>query len=110
MLSFFRNRFVWIGAVVLALVVGGGLFMNAQGKAKKAKEAEAAAQVKPSPFAAIANGKADVEGGIIQVASRTAGVVKEVDVREGQSVLKGQILARQEADAPRLAVETAMSC
>ncbi len=60
-----------------------------------------------TPYAAVAEGKADVEGGIIQVASRTAGVVKEVDVREGDRVSKGQILARQEDDAPRLAVRTA---
>jgi HlyD family secretion protein len=34
-------------------------------------------------------------------------VVREVDVIEGQRVTKGQILARQEDDAPRLAVATA---
>ena len=60
-----------------------------------------------TPYAAVAEGKADVEGGIIQVASRTAGVVREVDVREGDRVAKGEVLARQEDDAPRLAVRTA---
>jgi HlyD family secretion protein len=48
-----------------------------------------------------------VEGGIIQVASRTAGIVREVNVTEGDKVAKGQVLARQEDDAPRLAVATA---
>ncbi len=60
-----------------------------------------------SAYAAVAEGKADVEGGIIQVASRTAGVVREVDVREGDHVTKGQVLARQEDDAQRLALRTA---
>ena len=60
-----------------------------------------------TPYAAVSEGKADVEGGIIQVASRTAGVVREVDVREGDRVGKGEVLARQEDDAPRLAVQTA---
>jgi HlyD family secretion protein len=60
-----------------------------------------------TPYAAVAEGKADVEGGIIQVASRTAGVVREVNVLEGDTVTKGEVLARQEDDAPRLAVQTA---
>jgi multidrug resistance efflux pump len=97
-----NRRGIWLTAAGL-LVVGGlgiGAFHGAQAK-------HAAAPPPPTPYAAVAEGKADVEGGIIQVASRTAGVVKEVDVREGQSVTKGEILARQESDAPRLAMETA---
>ena len=105
--AFFRNRFVWIGLVAIALVVGGGLFMQGQAKASKAREAAAAAQVKPSPYAAIASGKADVEGGIIQVAARRAGVVRDVLVQEGDDVTKGQVLARLEDDEPRLASERA---
>lgn len=107
MLALFRNRFVWIGLVLVAVVVGGGLFMQGQAKAKKAKEAAAAAQAKPSPYAAIANGKADVEGGIIQVAARRAGVVREVLAQEGDDVRAGQVLARLEDDEPRLASEQA---
>ena len=60
-----------------------------------------------SPYAAVADGKADVEGGIIQVAARTAGIVREVDVVEGDAVTKGEVLARQEDDASRLAADTA---
>lgn len=65
---------------------------------------KAAAPVKPaeSPFAAIANGKVDVEGGIISVAARRGGIVREVFVQEGDEVVKGQILARQEDDEARL--------
>jgi HlyD family secretion protein len=94
--------------VVLLLLGGGGaMFMSGQAKAKKAEEAKAAAAVKPSPYAAIANGKADVEGGIIQVAARRAGVIRDVLVQEGDSVAKGQVLARLEDDEPRLASERA---
>lgn len=103
MFALFRNRFVWFGLVLVAVVVGGGLFMQGQAKARKAQAAAAAAQEKPSPYAAIANGKADVEGGIIQVAARRAGVVREVLVQEGEEVKKGQVLARLEDDEPRLA-------
>jgi len=100
-----RNRFVWIAVVIAILAAGGGLFMQNQAKAEKAKQAEAAASVKPSPYAAIANGKADVEGGIIQVAARRAGVIRDVLVQEGDDVTKGQVLARLEDDEPRLASE-----
>jgi HlyD family secretion protein len=68
-----------------------------------------AAAVKPaeSPFAAIANGKVDVEGGIISVAARRGGIVREVFVQEGDEVVKGQILARQEDDEARLSAARA---
>lgn len=102
-----RNRFVWIAVVLLLLGGGGAMFMSGQAKAKKAEEVKAAAAVKPSPYAAIANGKADVEGGIIQVAARRAGVIREVLVQEGDDVAKGQILARLEDEEPRLASERA---
>ena len=75
---------------------------------QRAGQAQANAAPPPTtPFAAIADGKADVEGGIIQVAARTGGVVRFVYVQEGDTVAKGQVLARQEDDAPRLAVATA---
>lgn len=102
-----RNRFVWIALVLLVLGGGGAMFMSNQAKAKKAEETKAAAAVKPSPYAAIANGKADVEGGIIQVAARRAGVIRDVLVQEGDDVVKGQVLARLEDDEPRLAAERA---
>ena len=50
----------------------------------------------PSPFATIANGKVDIEGGVIEIAARRFGVIKDVLVHEGDVVRKGQVLARQE--------------
>ncbi|MBW8813270.1 MAG: HlyD family efflux transporter periplasmic adaptor subunit [Caulobacterales bacterium] len=105
--ALFRNRFVWIGLVLAVLVAGGVMFMQGQAKAKKAETAAAVAHAKPSPYAAIANGKADVEGGIIQVAARRAGVVREVLAQEGEQVRQGQVLARLEDDEPRLAAAKA---
>lgn len=104
-----RNRFVWI--LIAVLVVGGGgfMFMSGQAKAKKAEAAKAQAAAPPSPYVAVGNGKADVEGGIIQVAARTAGVIKEVDVQEGEPVKKGQVLARLEDEQPRLAAQEAQA-
>ncbi|CAL4868682.1 Multidrug resistance protein MdtA [Asticcacaulis sp. MM231] len=58
----------------------------------------------PSPYAAIAAGKVDVEGGVIEVAARRGGIVEQVFVQEGDIVTKGQILARQEDEDTLLAV------
>ena len=97
---------VWLTVLAAIAVLGvGGAALHRASLQKKA--AAAAVTEAPTPYAAVAEGKADIEGGIIQVASRTAGVVREVDVLEGDTVVKGQVLARQEDDAPRLAVQTA---
>jgi len=55
-----------------------------------------------TPYAAIAAGKVDIEGGLVDVAARAPGIVKEVYVQEGDQVVAGQILARQEDDDSRL--------
>jgi len=105
--AFLKNKWIWIGVVVLVLALVGVTMMSKASAAKKA-EAEKAAQNKvETPYAAIANAKVDVEGGIIQVAARRGGVVKAVFVQEGDTVVTGQILARQEDDEPRLAVARA---
>ena len=105
--AFLKNKWLWIGLVLIVVIVVGFLFMQGQGKAKKAEEEKAAATRVESPYAAIANGKVDVEGGIIQIAARRGGVVREVLVQEGDRVVAGQILARQEDDEPRLALQSA---
>ena len=105
--GFMRRPWFWIVTVILVAAIGGFFLMKA-GAAEKKKQQEAATKAMPtSPFAAIGNGKADVEGGIIQVAARRGGVVKAVYVEEGQQVSAGQVLARQEDDDPRLAVASA---
>ncbi|WP_312162392.1 HlyD family efflux transporter periplasmic adaptor subunit [Phenylobacterium sp.] len=109
MFDFVRNNRIKIALVAaLAVLGGGGVVMSGQAKAKKEQQAKAAAAAAPkSPFVAVANGKADVEGGMIQVAARRAGIVREVYVQEGDKVVKGQILARQEDDEPRLSAARA---
>jgi RND family efflux transporter MFP subunit len=105
--AFLRRPAFWIIIAVVVLGGGGFFFMKSQAAEKKKKLEAAAVQEEPSPYAAIANGKADIEGGIIQIAARRQGIVRDVMVQEGQDVVSGQALAKQEDDDARLAADTA---
>ena len=110
MFGIFRRRWFWIVLLAVFAVGSTGVYMMGQAKAQKAKaEAAEKSQKVDSPYAAIASGKADVEGGIIQVAARRGGVIEEVYVQEGDTVRKGQVLARQEDDELQLAVARAQA-
>ena len=93
------------GRVLLVVGILGFSMMHGAKARQAQKTAHMAAP--DSPYAAIADGKADIEGGVIQVAARAPGVVSQVNVHEGDRVTKGQVLAVQENDNARLAVQTA---
>lgn len=105
--AFLKNKWLWIGVALIVVLVVGFNVMQGNAAKKKAADEKAAAERVESPYAAIANGKVDIEGGIIQIAARRGGVVREVLVQEGDRVVAGQILARQEDDEPRLSLQTA---
>ena len=100
------NRMTALSLIVLATA---GLSLQACQKGPGAPGGKAAVKVPPSPYAAIANGKVDIEGGVVEVAARAPGTVSQVFVQEGDNVTKGEVLARQEDDAQRLAVQTALA-
>ena len=106
-MRFLKNKWLWIGLVLIILVIVGFNFMQAGAAKKQAELKKAETEKVDSPYAAIANAKIDVEGGIIQIAARRGGVVREVLVQEGDRVVAGQVLARQEDDEPRLALQSA---
>lgn len=99
MTGLLRNPLAW--GLALLLAAGGGYALWR--RLAPSGPAPALAAPAPSPIAAAANGKVDVEGGMIQVAARRAGIVRDVLVNEGDDVVRGQILARQEDEEPRLA-------
>ncbi|KSB91350.1 hemolysin secretion protein D [Caulobacter vibrioides] len=105
--ALFRRRRFWLISVGALAILGGGFWMQSQAKAKKVEAAKVAAATPATPYGAVADGKADVEGGMISVAARRQGIVSEVYVQEGDIVKKGQALAKQEDDDVRLAAETA---
>jgi RND family efflux transporter MFP subunit len=106
----FRHTAFWATLLCVLGLGAGGLVVASQAKARKQAEAQNASMVAArGPFVAIANGRADVEGGVIHVAARRAGIVSEVLVQEGEHVVRGQVLARQEDDEPRLAAASAQA-
>ncbi|MBW3559313.1 MAG: HlyD family efflux transporter periplasmic adaptor subunit [Proteobacteria bacterium] len=104
--GFLRRPRFWLTLLILLSVSSAGAYFFTQAKAQRTAKAAAQKNAKApeSPYAAIAQGKADVEGGIIQIAARRGGVVEAVLVQEGDTVRRGQVLARQEDDELRLAV------
>jgi HlyD family secretion protein len=107
MFGFLKRPWFWILLVLLAL--GGGCAVVLQNQAKTKAAVAAKAKPAPTPYTTIANGKADVEGGVIAIAARRAGVVSAVFVQEGERVKKGQVLAQQENDDARLALANAQA-
>ncbi|WGM30106.1 efflux RND transporter periplasmic adaptor subunit [Brevundimonas sp. NIBR11] len=105
--AFLKNKWLWIGIVLIIVLVVGFTMVQGANASKEAEAEKAEATREVSPYAAIANGKVDIEGGIIQIAARRGGVVREVLVQEGDQVTAGQILARQEDDEARLSLQTA---
>ena len=106
MTSLIRRRAVWIPGVAVIATAGVAAVVFNASHARSAPPTATAGKTQ-TPYVAVAEGKADIEGGIIQVAARAAGIVRDVTVLEGEHVTRGQVLARQEDDAPRLAVRTA---
>ena len=99
-----KSKKLWIAiAIVLALT----WWIVRSGDTSRPYAVEAV-QVPDTPYAAVAQGKIDVDGGIIKVAARGGGgVYREVLVAEGDRVTAGQVLAILEDDEQRLSLETA---
>lgn len=69
----------------------------------------ASAQTRANAAVAVARGKIDVEGGLLELAPVVSGVVQQLMIKEGQSVEKGQVLLRLADDASRADLAVAES-
>jgi len=96
-----------VSVTVLVGIVFLDLCLSGCGKSGAGASTTNPGAVPPSPFATIANGKVDIEGGVIEIAARRFGVIKDVLVHEGDVVRKGQVLARQEDEDSILAIKSA---
>jgi multidrug resistance efflux pump len=68
---------------------------------------DAASAPAASPYAAVARGRIDIEGGLLKLSLAREGVVADVKVHEGDRVRKGQLLATLDTEPAKLAVSTA---
>ena len=75
--GFLKNKWLWIGVALIVVLVVGFNVMSSNAAKKKAADEKAATQKVETPYAAVANGKVDIEGGIIQIAARRGGVVRD---------------------------------
>lgn len=69
--------------------------------------APAAATAATPTYAAMARGRVDVEGGLVNLAMPREGIVAEVSAHEGDKVRKGQLLAVLDTEPAKLAVSAA---
>jgi RND family efflux transporter MFP subunit len=69
--------------------------------------APAAAVAGPVAYVAVASGRVDIEGGLLELSMPRDGVLAAVEVHEGDSVKQGQRLARLDDTPARLAVDAA---
>jgi HlyD family secretion protein len=89
-------------AALVGAAAGLAACGNAQGSEQAKQRADAAAAAN-SPYAAIAAGKVDVEGGLVDIAARQPGIVTQVMVQEGDEVAANEVLARLDDQDARLA-------
>ena len=69
----------------------------------------AAAQAKTNSQVAVARGKIDVEGGLLELTSAAPGVVQQLLIKEGQTVQKGQVVMQLDDAASRADLAVAES-
>jgi len=96
-----------IRLAVAAIIAAGAAASGCRPSAATAPAAKSAAPAAPSQFSTIANGKVDIEGGVVEIAARRFGVIRDVLVHEGDVVKKGQVLARQDDQDSILAIRSA---
>jgi multidrug efflux pump subunit AcrA (membrane-fusion protein) len=72
-----------------------------------AAEAPAAGPTPPAAYAAVARGRVDIEGGLLNLTMPREGILATVNVHEGEHVSKGQLLAALDTEPARLAVASA---
>uniref|UniRef100_UPI000AEED37F HlyD family efflux transporter periplasmic adaptor subunit n=1 Tax=Frateuria defendens TaxID=2219559 RepID=UPI000AEED37F len=70
----------------------------------KPAQAQAPAAAPAAGYAAVARGRIDVEGGLLNLAAPRDGTLARLDVREGEHVKRGQPLAQLDTAPAQLAL------
>jgi multidrug resistance efflux pump len=85
------------------------LLLSACSDDKGAPVAQANAQAPTRAYVAIARGKIDIEGGLLDIAVPARGTVATVSVKEGDRVKKGQLLVQLSSQAADIDVGLAQA-
>lgn len=85
----------------LPLLLAGGCLLGCK------RQSEARQGAPSSPWIALAKGRVDIEGGLINLAASREGLITRVFVEEGTDVVKGQVLATLDDRSARLALTLA---
>lgn len=94
---------------LLALLLLGASALPGCSPQRDAHPMAARAATQPGAPVAVARGKIEVEGGLLELAPASAGVVRQLLAKEGQQVAKGQLLLRLGDDEPRAELAVAQS-
>lgn len=108
MMKTLRSSTLWLaGATSIATMLAGCSPSPGDSPSLSMQKAMAA----PSPTAplAVARGKIEVEGGLLELGTGIDGTIQQLPVKEGQSVQKGQLLLRIADDASRADLAVAES-
>ena len=103
-LKFIGSVWVWFAVTILG-GVGSLYFIVNQSEPESL--AGFSVIVPETDFSVIARGNVDIEGGVIKVSARVGGIFERVLVSQGERVLKGQILAIQDAAGEELEIKNA---
>ncbi|WP_165905035.1 HlyD family secretion protein [Parashewanella curva] len=102
----FKSKKFWI----FIILVAGLVWLFRQDLGLESKEYSYQMVPIPAPnYSAVAQGKIDIEGGVIEISARQGGTYREVLVKEGDIVEQGQVLAVQEDDEERIGLKTAQA-
>ena len=87
----------------LLAMMAGSLLLTACSRKQEPEQHE----TEQSPYAAVARGRVDVEGGLVRVGAAVDGTIMRVSVHDGDQVKKGQPLIELNPAAAQLAVDAA---
>lgn len=95
-----KGRYALAATIVLVLIA----LMPLE---QEASLPETTSDTSSTSYVAVARGRVDIEGGLIQLAARRDGIIKSVSVEEGDAVQKDQVLAMLDDRQAHLNLELA---
>lgn len=97
----------WVWLIIIVMISAFAYSASIRRENAKVNKTQTIKVTPQTPYAFIAKGNVDVEGGLIDVSARVGGTYKKILTSEGSKVKVGQILAVMEDDAERIGLRNA---